>query len=82
MLSFIVDEIDQIIRSKEWIHDYIANGWNWVDLAGILCYLIAFITRLFVVESVFTASKVDRVGDRQAEDFQKVKVQYSFCLAS
>ncbi|CAF1190376.1 unnamed protein product [Rotaria sordida] len=55
---FIVDEIDQIIKYKTWIHRYFSSGWNWLDLAGIICYLIAFITRFFVVESIFAASKI------------------------
>ncbi len=49
----------QLILRAQWHYGYIAGGWNWEDLAGIICYLVGFITRFFVIESVFAASKYD-----------------------
>ncbi|CAF4769592.1 unnamed protein product [Rotaria socialis] len=45
MLGFIIDEYHQFVRYKTGTHDYFSNVWNQMDLTGIICYLIAFITR-------------------------------------
>ncbi|CAF2089150.1 unnamed protein product [Rotaria magnacalcarata] len=58
MLSFIIDELYQFIKSKIRPHGYFLNSWNWMDLAGIICYISAFITRFIVGENVFAASKI------------------------
>ncbi|CAF1935055.1 unnamed protein product, partial [Rotaria magnacalcarata] len=46
------------IKSKGMPHGYFLNSWNWMDLAGIICYISAFITRFIVGENVFAASKI------------------------
>lgn len=44
------------IRGIVW--KYFANDkWNILDIIAILFYLIGFITRFIVIESVFVASK-------------------------
>lgn len=37
--------------------DYFAEIWNIIDIAAILLYLVGFITRFFVLQSLFTVSK-------------------------
>ncbi|CAF1026030.1 unnamed protein product [Adineta steineri] len=56
--SLIIDELSQFILQTTKKYHYSTNPWNWMDLAGILFYLIAFITRWFVIESVFICSKI------------------------
>ena len=39
--------------------EYISDTWNMMDVSAILLYLVGFITRFFVIESLFIVSKYD-----------------------
>ncbi|CAF1107903.1 unnamed protein product [Rotaria sordida] len=54
--SLIVEEIYQILSVK-LIKQYISDKWNMIDIIAIILYLIGFITRFVVLETVFAISK-------------------------
>ncbi|UJR11064.1 hypothetical protein I4U23_015247 [Adineta vaga] len=56
--SLIIDEIYQYTLQTIKEYHYSTNPWNWMDLTGILFYIIAFILRWFVKEPVFICSKI------------------------
>jgi hypothetical protein len=37
--------------------EYVSNTWNLIDVAAIVMYLVAFITRFIMIESFFIISK-------------------------
>ncbi len=39
--------------------DYISDTWNIMDVSAILLYLVGFITRFFIIESLFIVSKYE-----------------------
>jgi len=41
--------------------EYTSDAWKIMDVSAILLYLVGFITRFFVIESVFIVSKYDFV---------------------
>ncbi|CAF3036069.1 unnamed protein product [Rotaria socialis] len=55
--SLIIEEIRQYIFMSSR-REYLAEIWNIIDIAAIIIYLIGFITRFFVQEAVFVASKI------------------------
>ncbi|CAF1085147.1 unnamed protein product [Adineta steineri] len=46
-----------IIRAQLGYNNIIST-WNWEDLAAVTFYLVGFITRFFVIETVFIVSKI------------------------
>ncbi|CAF0835257.1 unnamed protein product [Adineta steineri] len=53
----IIEEIRQFLF-MESKREYISEVWNWIDILAICLYLVGFITRFFVIESVFAVSKI------------------------
>ncbi|CAF1144352.1 unnamed protein product [Rotaria sordida] len=54
--SLIVEEIYQVLSVK-LIKQYLSDKWNMIDIIAIMLYLIGFITRFIVLETVFAISK-------------------------
>jgi len=52
--------------------EYISDTWNMMDVTAILFYLIGFITRFFVLESVFAVSKYDYFYNWISENVFKI----------
>ncbi|UJR27965.1 hypothetical protein I4U23_009223 [Adineta vaga] len=53
----IIEELRQVILMKSK-REYLAEVWNWIDMLAIAFYLIGFITRFIVSETLFSVSKI------------------------
>ncbi|CAF1599127.1 unnamed protein product [Adineta ricciae] len=53
----IIEELRQVIFAKSK-REYLAEIWNWIDIFAIILYIVGFITRFFMSETLFTVSKI------------------------